>query len=91
MGGLWVDYDLMSTIPGLFVLGEANFSITAPTVRRERPRRPRTVISIAPYTVATISRRDAAAGVTEHDAFQSAAQPRKIGSTGCSGERAHDA
>jgi succinate dehydrogenase / fumarate reductase flavoprotein subunit len=26
MGGLWVDYDLMSTIPGLFVLGEANFS-----------------------------------------------------------------
>jgi len=26
MGGVWVDYDLMSTIPGLFVLGEANFS-----------------------------------------------------------------
>jgi succinate dehydrogenase / fumarate reductase, flavoprotein subunit len=26
MGGLWVDYYLMSTIPGLFVLGEANFS-----------------------------------------------------------------
>jgi succinate dehydrogenase / fumarate reductase flavoprotein subunit len=26
MGGLWVDYDLMSTIPGLFVVGEANFS-----------------------------------------------------------------
>ncbi len=26
MGGLWVDYGLMSTIPGLFVLGEANFS-----------------------------------------------------------------
>ncbi len=26
MGGLWVDYDLMSTIPGLFVAGEANFS-----------------------------------------------------------------
>ena len=26
MGGLWVDYDMMSTIPGLFVLGEANFS-----------------------------------------------------------------
>jgi len=25
-GGLWVDYDLMSTLPGLFVLGEANFS-----------------------------------------------------------------
>ncbi|MDO5712073.1 MAG: fumarate reductase/succinate dehydrogenase flavoprotein subunit [Micrococcales bacterium] len=26
MGGLWVDYDLQSTIPGLFVAGEANFS-----------------------------------------------------------------
>lgn len=27
MGGLWVDYNLMSTIPGLFVLGEANYSV----------------------------------------------------------------
>jgi len=26
MGGLWVDYNLMSNLPGLFVLGEANFS-----------------------------------------------------------------
>jgi succinate dehydrogenase / fumarate reductase flavoprotein subunit len=26
MGGLWVDYNLMSTIPGMFVAGEANFS-----------------------------------------------------------------
>ncbi len=26
MGGLWVDYDLMSNLPGLFVIGEANFS-----------------------------------------------------------------
>jgi succinate dehydrogenase / fumarate reductase, flavoprotein subunit len=26
MGGLWVDYELQSTIPGMFVLGEANFS-----------------------------------------------------------------
>ena len=26
MGGLWVDYNLMTTVPGLFVLGEANFS-----------------------------------------------------------------
>ena len=26
MGGLWVDYYLMSNIPGLFVIGEANFS-----------------------------------------------------------------
>ena len=27
MGGLWVDYECMSNIPGLFVLGEANFSV----------------------------------------------------------------
>jgi len=27
MGGLWVDYDCMSNVPGLFVLGEANFSV----------------------------------------------------------------
>jgi succinate dehydrogenase / fumarate reductase flavoprotein subunit len=27
MGGLWVDYNLMSNIPGLFVAGEANFSV----------------------------------------------------------------
>src|SRR4051794_452846 len=26
MGGLWVDYNLMSNLPGLFVVGEANFS-----------------------------------------------------------------
>src|SRR5262245_66686161 len=26
LGGLWVDYNLMSTVPGLHVLGEANFS-----------------------------------------------------------------
>ena len=26
MGGLWVDYDLQTTLPGLFVIGEANFS-----------------------------------------------------------------
>ncbi len=31
MGGLWVDYNLMSNIPGLFVLGEANFSPHAGT------------------------------------------------------------
>ncbi|HYU27167.1 MAG TPA: fumarate reductase/succinate dehydrogenase flavoprotein subunit, partial [Thermoanaerobaculia bacterium] len=26
MGGLWVDYNLMSTVPGLYIMGEANFS-----------------------------------------------------------------
>ena len=37
MGGLWVDYNLESNIPGLFVCGEANFQImarTAPAPRR---------------------------------------------------------
>ena len=27
MGGVWVDYNLMTTIPGCFAIGEANFSI----------------------------------------------------------------
>src|ERR1017187_8282199 len=31
MGGLWVDYNLMSTIPGLYVIGEANFSVHGAT------------------------------------------------------------
>jgi succinate dehydrogenase / fumarate reductase flavoprotein subunit len=26
MGGLWVDYELMTTIPGLYAIGESNFS-----------------------------------------------------------------
>ena len=26
MGGIWVDYELMTTIPGLFAIGECNFS-----------------------------------------------------------------
>ena len=38
MGGLWVDYNLESNIPGLFVLGEANFSDHgAEPPRSERP------------------------------------------------------
>jgi len=31
MGGLWVDYDLMSNVPGLFVIGEPISPITAQT------------------------------------------------------------
>ena len=31
MGGVWVDYNLMSTIPGCFVIGEANSPITVQT------------------------------------------------------------
>ena len=32
MGGLWVDYELMTTVPGLYCLGEANSVIMEPTV-----------------------------------------------------------
>ena len=35
--GLWVDYNLMSNIPGLFVLGEANFSTMGPTALNRVP------------------------------------------------------
>ena len=31
MGGVWVDYNLMTTVPGCFAIGEANFPIMAPT------------------------------------------------------------
>ncbi len=37
MGGLWVDYDLQTTIPGLFAAGEANFSDHG--ANRSAPRR----------------------------------------------------
>ena len=32
MGGLWVDYNLMTTVPGLYAIGEANFSDHGQTV-----------------------------------------------------------
>jgi len=37
MGGTWVDYELQSTIPGLFVTGEATSPITVPTGWALRP------------------------------------------------------
>ncbi len=37
MGGLWVDYNLMSNVPGLFVIGEANFSDHGAKQMRKRP------------------------------------------------------
>jgi succinate dehydrogenase / fumarate reductase flavoprotein subunit len=37
MGGLWVDYDLESSVPGLFVLGEANSRTTAPIASGQAP------------------------------------------------------
>ena len=76
MGGLWVDYNLQSTIPGLFVMGEANFSdhganrLGASALMQGLADG----YFIAPYTVpnylagATLPKVS-----TEHDAFREAA------------------
>jgi succinate dehydrogenase / fumarate reductase, flavoprotein subunit len=76
MGGLWVDYNLQSTIPGLFVMGEANFSdhganrLGASALMQGLADG----YFIAPYTVANYL-----AGATlpkvspDHDAFKDAA------------------
>jgi len=76
MGGLWVDYNLQSTIPGFFVLGEANFSdhganrLGASALMQGLADG----YFIAPYTVANYV---AAATLpklsTDHPAFQEAA------------------
>ena len=46
MGGLWVDYSLMSTIPGLFVLGEANFE--SPDIKVGRSQRTGSTCAVSP-------------------------------------------
>jgi succinate dehydrogenase / fumarate reductase flavoprotein subunit len=76
MGGLWVDYNLMSNVPGLFVLGEANFSdhganrLGASALMQGLADG----YFIVPYTLADYV---AGAGLqpvsTEHDAFAEAA------------------
>jgi succinate dehydrogenase / fumarate reductase flavoprotein subunit len=75
MGGLWVDYDLMSTIPGLFVLGEANFSdhganrLGASALMQGLADG----YFVAPYTVANYLGGTALPGVAlEHEAFREA-------------------
>ncbi len=76
MGGLWVDYDLMSTLPGLFVLGEANFSdhganrLGASALMQGLADG----YFVAPYTVANyLGGTSLPAVATSHDAFQEAA------------------
>jgi len=60
MGGLWVDYELQSTIPGLFVLGEANFSDHGANRG----------YFIIPYTLGNyIAGADLKTVDTDHDAF----------------------
>ena len=76
MGGLWVDYDLMSTLPGMFVLGEANFSdhganrLGASALMQGLADG----YFVAPYTVANYLGGTALPAVsTSHDAFKEAA------------------
>ena len=75
MGGLWVDYDLMSTLPGLFVLGEANFSdhganrLGASALMQGLADG----YFVAPYTVANyLGGTSIPAVSTDHDAFKEA-------------------
>jgi succinate dehydrogenase / fumarate reductase flavoprotein subunit len=76
MGGLWVDYNLMSTIPGLFVLGEANFSdhganrLGASALMQGLADG----YFVAPYTVANYLGGTSLPAVTsDHDSFREAA------------------
>jgi succinate dehydrogenase / fumarate reductase flavoprotein subunit len=76
MGGLWVDYNLESTIPGLFVMGEANFSdhganrLGASALMQGLADG----YFIAPYTVANyLAGAKLPKLSTDHDAFKDAA------------------
>jgi succinate dehydrogenase / fumarate reductase flavoprotein subunit len=75
MGGLWVDYNLMSTIPGLHVLGEANFSdhganrLGASALMQGLADG----YFVIPYTLANYLGSNTFASVTtDHDAFREA-------------------
>ena len=77
MGGLWVDYNLMTTIPGLFSLGEANFSdhganrLGASALMQGLADG----YFVAPYTLGQyIAGTDIASIDTNHDAFAEAEQ-----------------
>jgi succinate dehydrogenase / fumarate reductase flavoprotein subunit len=73
MGGLWVDYNLMSNLPGLFVIGEANFSdhganrLGASALMQGLADG----YFILPYTIGDyLARADLPAHGTDHDAFR---------------------
>ena len=77
MGGLWVDYNLMSTVPGLFVLGEANFSDHG--ANRLGANSLMQALAdgyfVAPYTIAGyLAEADLAEVSREHDAFKASLQ-----------------
>src|SRR5205085_4476903 len=75
MGGLWVDYNLMSNVPGLHVLGEANFSdhganrLGASALMQGLADG----YFVIPYTLANYLGGTQLSGVTtEHDGFKEA-------------------
>lgn len=75
MGGLWVDYNLESTVPGLFVLGEANFSdhganrLGASALMQGLADG----YFVIPYTIGDFYARSGQSGITtEHEAFKKA-------------------
>lgn len=73
MGGLWVDYNLMSSLPGLFVLGEANFSDHG--ANRLGANSLMQALAdgyfVAPYTVAGyLAEADSSDVILDHDAFK---------------------
>jgi succinate dehydrogenase / fumarate reductase flavoprotein subunit len=82
MGGLWVDYNLESTLPGLFVLGEANFSdhganrLGASALMQGLADG----YFIVPYTIGShLAGRTLAKVTTDHPAFREAAERAEQG------------
>ena len=77
MGGLWVDYDLMSNVPGLFVLGEANFSDHGAN-RLGASALMQGLCDgyfVAPYTIGDyLASQDLAPADTSHEAFAQSEQ-----------------
>lgn len=76
MGGLWVDYELMTTIPGLFALGEANFADHGANRLGANSLLQASVDGyfIAPYTMANYLADEVKTGKinTQHPAFKEA-------------------
>ncbi|MFA5087535.1 MAG: FAD-binding protein [Candidatus Omnitrophota bacterium] len=76
LGGLWVDYNLMSNVPGLFVLGEANFADHGADCLNESIFLQCLCDGyfIAPYTVSNYCAGclPAAGNITRHSAFEEA-------------------
>ncbi|MCI3936343.1 fumarate reductase/succinate dehydrogenase flavoprotein subunit [Chryseobacterium aahli] len=78
MGGLWVDYELMTTIPGLFALGEANFADHGANRLGANSLLQASVDGyfIAPYTIANYLSQEIHTGkiTTDHAEFEAAEQ-----------------